>query len=268
MIFHDTGSSAKGATRQATKFATMGWRSSVMACALGAVSLTTTALTVSAAAATNDSMQHHRLTPPWVVSQADSRQATTAPPDRKPEQGAKKTPESGAGGPSREGASNSTDKTAEDSSRPGASKGTLKATGEATGKTGTISAPVTSGSQEVDPRWEEWFADTKGYSASSGKAVYETLCQACHMADGQGAQSAGTFPSFVGNERLRTPYYAVDVVLNGLRGMPGFGDTLSDKQIADVVNHLRSHFGNQLEATLSAEDVARMRPDLGKAEPR
>lgn len=246
MIFHDTGSSAKGATKDATKFATMGWRNSVVLCALSAASLT------AAAAATNDSMQHDRITPPWVVSQADSRQDTTTTPDQKLGQGAKKTPESGAGEPSRESASNPTDKTAD----------------EATGKTGNISVPVTTGSQEVDPRWEEWFADTKGYSASSGKAVYETLCQACHMADGQGAQSAGTFPSFVGNERLRTPYYAVDVVLNGLRGMPGFGDTLSDKQIADVVNHLRSHFGNQLEATLSAEDVARMRPDLGKAEPR
>lgn len=79
------------------------------------------------------------------------------------------------------------------------------------------------------------------------------------MEDGQGASGAGDYPSFVGDKRLRTPYYAIDVILNGFRGMPSFGDMLSNEQIADVVNHLRTSFGNQLDDNASAEDVARVR---------
>lgn len=79
------------------------------------------------------------------------------------------------------------------------------------------------------------------------------------MNDGQGASGAGDYPSFVGDERLRSPDYPIDVVLNGLRGMPLFSDKLSDQQIADVVNYLRTNFGNQLNGNTTADDVARVR---------
>lgn len=111
----------------------------------------------------------------------------------------------------------------------------------------------------VKPEWEKLFADHNHFSTTSGEELYQTLCQACHLSDGQGAQGAGHYPSFVGDERLRTPFYAIDVILNGFRGMPGFSDKLSDQQIADVVNYLRTSFGNQLEADATAEDVARVR---------
>jgi mono/diheme cytochrome c family protein len=111
----------------------------------------------------------------------------------------------------------------------------------------------------VKPEWGKLFADDDHFSTTSGKELYQTMCQACHMNDGQGASGAGDYPSFVGDERLRSPDYPIDVVLNGLRGMPLFSDKLSDQQIADVVNYLRTNFGNQLNGNTTADDVARVR---------
>ncbi|WP_053070718.1 cytochrome c [Halomonas sp. PR-M31] len=111
----------------------------------------------------------------------------------------------------------------------------------------------------IKDEWKKYFQDSNSFSTTSGKELYHSLCQACHMPNGQGAEGAGIYPSFVGNERLRSPYYPIDVIVNGLRGMPGFGDMLSNEQIADVVGYLRTSFGNQLEADTTPDDVARVR---------
>ena len=120
--------------------------------------------------------------------------------------------------------------------------------------------PYTSKDFEVKAEWEKLFADHNHFSTTTGEELYHTMCQACHMEDGQGASGAGDYPSFVGDERLRSPFYAIDVILNGFRGMPGFRDQLSNQQIADVVNYLRTSFGNQLDSDVTAEDVVRVRP--------
>lgn len=123
----------------------------------------------------------------------------------------------------------------------------------------------------VKPEWKKLFPAKSSFSISegrkpaqfattSGEELYRTLCQACHMENGQGASGAGEYPSFVGNKRLRSVYYPIDVVLNGLRGMRDFGDMLSNEQVAGVVNYLRTNFGNQLAGDATAEDVARVRP--------
>lgn len=120
-------------------------------------------------------------------------------------------------------------------------------------------APYTADDFAVTSEWEKLFAEEKHFSTTSGEELYKTMCQACHMPDGQGAHGAGDYSSFVGNERLRTPYYPINVILNGFRGMPAFEDMLSNKQIADVVNYLRTSFGNRLQADTTANDVARVR---------
>ena len=43
--------------------------------------------------------------------------------------------------------------------------------------------------------------------------------------------------------------------MNGLHGMPGFAYRLDDAQVAEVVNYVRSNFGNQFTDTVTAEDV-------------
>jgi mono/diheme cytochrome c family protein len=42
--------------------------------------------------------------------------------------------------------------------------------------------------------------------------------------------------------------------------MPPVGAMMSDDQVAAVVNYVRTHFGNQYQDTVTAEDVKRVRP--------
>jgi mono/diheme cytochrome c family protein len=37
--------------------------------------------------------------------------------------------------------------------------------------------------------------------------------------------------------------------------MPGFADNLSDQQITDVVNYVRTHFGNHFGGTITPAEV-------------
>ncbi len=93
-----------------------------------------------------------------------------------------------------------------------------------------------------------------------GEQLYRSICQGCHMPQGQGAQGAGMYPALAKNARLAAGAYPAFVVLKGLRGMPPFGQRLSDQQVADVVNYVRTHFGNDYRDALSAQDVAKQRP--------
>ena len=49
------------------------------------------------------------------------------------------------------------------------------------------------------------------------------------------------------------------VLLGGLKDMPPVGDMMSDAQVADVVNYVRTHFGNAYPDAISAADVAAAR---------
>lgn len=102
---------------------------------------------------------------------------------------------------------------------------------------------------------------TTRYTQQGGENVYRAICQACHMADGQGASSgAGHFPDLRNSPKFAAAAYPAIVVLNGLHGMPPFGSQLSDQQVADVVNYLRTNFGNTYADVLSASSVASLRP--------
>ena len=94
---------------------------------------------------------------------------------------------------------------------------------------------------------------------TSGAEVFEHICQGCHMPDGKGAAGAGTYPSLAGNPNLGAGGYPVEVVVNGQRGMPAFGPTMSDDQVVAVVNFLRTHFGNNYRDVVTAEDVKSVR---------
>ena len=45
-------------------------------------------------------------------------------------------------------------------------------------------------------------------------------------------------------KNLQASAYPVYVVVNGLRGMPGFATYLDDEQVARIVTYIRTHFGN------------------------
>jgi mono/diheme cytochrome c family protein len=103
-------------------------------------------------------------------------------------------------------------------------------------------------------------------SATDGKQVYEHVCQACHMADAKGAAGAGKYPALAGDPVLASRQFMALTVLMGRRNMPAFGAkhaigfggpalTLSNAQIAQVVNYVRSHFGNHYKDMLTSEEV-------------
>ena len=104
-------------------------------------------------------------------------------------------------------------------------------------------------------------------SSSGGEAVYSTICQGCHMPAGTGAEGAGHYPKLAGNPALVSWEYIAITVLNGRNGMPPFGlapnggprfgsAQLSDAQIAEVVNYVRTHFGNKYSSKVTAKDIA------------
>ncbi len=100
---------------------------------------------------------------------------------------------------------------------------------------------------------------------SDGAALYRAICQGCHMPDARGARGAGMYPALAANPKLASAAFPVLTVLQGRRGMPGFADSLSDEQVAEVVNYVRSHFDNRQTDTISSEDVSRLRSSLTSA---
>jgi len=98
------------------------------------------------------------------------------------------------------------------------------------------------------------------YSEQTGEAIYKGICQGCHMPDAKGAEGAGAYPALAGDKRLASSAYPALVVLKGQKAMPAFGGSLSNEQIANVVNYVRTHFGNSYADTLTPETVKALRP--------
>jgi mono/diheme cytochrome c family protein len=98
-----------------------------------------------------------------------------------------------------------------------------------------------------------------GYPQQTGEALFKGLCQGCHMPNAQGAVGAGAYPALANNARLVASIYPITVVLNGQRAMPDFGDALTDVQIANVLNYVRTHFGNHFKDTVTPQSIAAAR---------
>ena len=92
-----------------------------------------------------------------------------------------------------------------------------------------------------------------------GEAIYKGVCQGCHMPDAKGAMGAGAYPALAKDENLETAGYPVSVVLKGQKAMPFFAMQLNDQQVADVVNYVRTHFGNKYRDKVKPEDVKALR---------
>ncbi|WP_372393061.1 cytochrome c [Xanthomonas sp. NCPPB 3582] len=99
----------------------------------------------------------------------------------------------------------------------------------------------------------------QGFATASGEHVYRAVCQGCHMPAGTGAQGAGEYPALAGNPKLAAAPYVTMMVLDGHAGMPGFGDMLTDRQVAEVVSYVRTHFGNDHAERVTVDDVKLLR---------
>jgi mono/diheme cytochrome c family protein len=109
-----------------------------------------------------------------------------------------------------------------------------------------------------------------GAQPTSGEEVYHQICRGCHMPNGKGALGAGSFPALAGDPALASMRFMAITLLEGRRNMPSFGGvpsdnlllwkpTLTDEQIAAVINYVRSHFGNRFKGTITAADVKALR---------
>ena len=111
------------------------------------------------------------------------------------------------------------------------------------------------------------FTPRAALGSLTGEQIYDHICQGCHMPGGQGAVGAGAYPKLAANKKLVSWEFVAQTVLNGRGGMPPFGIPanqdgpsraahLTDAQIADVVNYVRSHFENTYKSTVTAKQVA------------
>ena len=80
--------------------------------------------------------------------------------------------------------------------------------------------------------------------APDGATVYENYCVSCHGPSGGG----GVGPALAGSQDLSDAASVVRQVLQGGGGMPAFAGQLSDAQIAAVVSHIRTSWGNDFGA--------------------
>lgn len=100
-----------------------------------------------------------------------------------------------------------------------------------------------------------------------GAATFTGSCSACHQATGLGL--TGAFPPLVGNAVVLAddPTEHIDTVLHGKQGsvidgvaysspMPPFAAQLSDDQIAAVINHERTSWGNSAPLVTPADVAA------------
>ncbi|MYN14621.1 c-type cytochrome [Pusillimonas sp. TS35] len=104
-----------------------------------------------------------------------------------------------------------------------------------------------------------------------GAQLYTAHCAACHQATGVGL--AGVFPPLAKSEWVTgKPETTIQIVLHGISGaltvqgatyngmMPMFKDKLSDAELAAVVSHIRTSFGNAAgavdEALVKAQRAA------------
>jgi mono/diheme cytochrome c family protein len=100
----------------------------------------------------------------------------------------------------------------------------------------------------------------QGFTEQGGEAIYKNVCQGCHMPDAKGAVGAGMYPALAKDPKLEVAGYPVAVVVNGQKAMPAFGGMMSDQQIADVINYVRTHFGNDYKDKVTPADVKSARP--------
>lgn len=103
------------------------------------------------------------------------------------------------------------------------------------------------------------FVDRQKFSEPTGEQMFRRVCAACHMADAKGAQGAGMYPALAKNEKLVAGGYPLYVVMKGLNGMPAMGTMMTDQQVADVVNYVRTHFGNRYRDKVTAEEAKALR---------
>jgi mono/diheme cytochrome c family protein len=115
-------------------------------------------------------------------------------------------------------------------------------------------------------------------AAVDGAAIFSARCAACHQATGAGLP--GVFPPLAGSNWVNgRDTTVIQIVLHGIQGtltvngvtyngaMPTFGPQLSDAEIAAVLTHARSHWGNTATAVGAQQVTAQRAATAQRNEP-
>jgi mono/diheme cytochrome c family protein len=115
-------------------------------------------------------------------------------------------------------------------------------------------------------------------SAADGATIFAARCAACHQATGAGLP--GVFPPLAGSNWVNgRDTTVIQIVLHGIQGsltvngvtyngaMPTFGAQLSDAEIAAVLTHVRSHWGNTAGAVGAPQVTAQRAATAQRNEP-
>lgn len=126
--------------------------------------------------------------------------------------------------------------------------------------------PSKEDKQETKPTTAS--SDQEGEDAGSklpdGQKLYTSNCAACHQSKGQGVK--GAFPPLAGSAVVNDedPEMLVRIILQGYDArseygiMPGLAAALNDEEIAAIVNHERTSWGNDA-SKISPEEVSKIR---------
>jgi mono/diheme cytochrome c family protein len=95
----------------------------------------------------------------------------------------------------------------------------------------------------------------QSFDEQGGAALFAAVCAGCHQPDAGGAIGAGDYPALADNKDAASTDYLERLLFKGQRGMPAVGQMMSDQQVADVINYVRSHFGNAYGDAVSPADV-------------
>jgi len=100
------------------------------------------------------------------------------------------------------------------------------------------------------------------FEEQGGEALFAHVCASCHQPDAKGATGAASYPALAENKDLASAEYLESLLFNGQRAMPPLGGMMSDRQVADVINYVRGHFGNNYGEEVSEADVKIARRQL------
>jgi mono/diheme cytochrome c family protein len=110
-------------------------------------------------------------------------------------------------------------------------------------------------------------------SLAAGRQTYLAVCAGCHGREGEGKPHVAV--AMLGNSTVRdaNPHNLLVATLDGLEAqkfpgvesmqpMPGFAATLSDQEVAQLINFLRASWGGQA-ADVKPEQVGKLRESAG-----
>jgi len=158
----------------------------------------------------------------------------------------------------------------------------IQATAEASSSTGVylVNEQLWDAARSEDPQLVRLLGANGLKSYRSGATLYNSVCFACHGADGRGAPAPGAegrtiapsladSPRVLGDERA-----TIAILLHGLQGKLNgidFGAPMvpmgsySDAELANVLTYIRNSFGNRAPAVGAAAVAARRAADAGRS---